>query len=322
MQRIKESFDRLPIGICFFDRHGVVRLINHRMLEISGVLCKGGLQTLPELQAALQAPPEAVSCLDPALSIYRFPNGIFLRFSEERLTLKAGGSCTQVTAADVTELIHGQDRLRQENERLADANSRARRLLAQMPEIIRQEETLAMKMRVHDDIGHGILSARRALVGEESLDTIRRSAAEWEQSIAVLYRTSRISNEREALEQAVFRASELDVRVVWEGAEPRATAARELLALAVRECAMNCVKHAGGTALTVSCTRENGCIHAALTNDGTPPERPIEEGGGLSMLRHRVEAAGGRMEIESLPRFMLLLSLPEKEEIHHASDDR
>ena len=320
MQRIKESFDRLPIGICFFDRHGVVRLINHRMLEISGVLCKGGLQTLPELQAALQAPPEAVSCLDPALSIYRFPNGIFLRFSEERLTLKAGGSCTQVTAADVTELIHGQDRLRQENERLADANSRARRLLAQMPEIIRQEETLAMKMRVHDDIGHSILSARRALVGEESLDTIRRSAAEWEQSIAVLYRTSRISNEREALEQAIFRASELDVRIVWKGAEP--TVARELLALAVRECAMNCVKHAGGTALTVSCTRENGCIHAALTNDGTPPERPIEEGGGLSMLRHRVEAAGGRMEIESLPRFVLLLSLPEKEEIHHASDDR
>ena len=320
MQRIKESFDRLPIGICFFDRHGVVRLINHRMLEISGVLCKGGLQTLPELQAALQAPPEAVSCLDPALSIYRFPNGIFLRFSEERLTLKAGGSCTQVTAADVTELIHGQDRLRQENERLADANSRARRLLAQMPEIIRQEETLAMKMRVHDDIGHSILSARRALVGEESLDTIRRSAAEWEQSIAVLYRTSRISNEREALEQAIFRASELDVRIVWKGAEP--TVARELLALAVRECAMNCVKHAGGTALTVSCTRENGCIHAALTNDGTPPERPIEEGGGLSMLRHRVEAAGGRMEIESLPRFVLRLMLPEKEEEHHAGDDR
>ena len=320
MQRIKESFDRLPIGICFFDWHGVVRLINHRMLEISGVLCKGGLQTLPELQAALQAPPEAVSCLDPALSIYRFPNGIFLRFSEERLTLKAGGSCTQVTAADVTELIHGQDRLRQENERLADANSRARRLLAQMPEIIRQEETLAMKMRVHDDIGHSILSARRALVGEESLDTIRRSAAEWEQSIAVLYRTSRISNEREALEQAIFRASELDVRIVWKGAEP--TVARELLALAVRECAMNCVKHAGGTALTVSCTRENGCIHAALTNDGTPPERPIEEGGGLSMLRHRVEAAGGRMEIESLPRFVLRLMLPEKEEEHHAGDDR
>ena len=33
MDRIKESFDSLPIAACFFDKNGVVRLINRRMLD-------------------------------------------------------------------------------------------------------------------------------------------------------------------------------------------------------------------------------------------------------------------------------------------------
>lgn len=40
------------------------------------------------------------------------------------------------------------------------------------------------------------------------------------------------------------------------------------------------------------------------------------------MLRHRIEEGGGRMAIRSLPRFELMLSLPEKEETAHESDDR
>ena len=48
----------------------------------------------------------------------------------------------------------------------------------------------------------------------------------------------------------------------------------------------------------------------------------ITEGGGLSMLRLRVEEAGGSMEIRSSPDFKLMLSLPEKEETAHERDDR
>ena len=43
MDRIKESFDSLPIAACFFDKNGVVRLINRRMLAIANWLQKGGI---------------------------------------------------------------------------------------------------------------------------------------------------------------------------------------------------------------------------------------------------------------------------------------
>ena len=65
MDRIKESFDSLPIAACFFDKNGVVRLINRRMLAIANRLRKGGIQSLAEMQSALHSPPANVRCLDP-----------------------------------------------------------------------------------------------------------------------------------------------------------------------------------------------------------------------------------------------------------------
>ena len=65
MDRIKESFDSLPIAACFFDENDVVRLVNRRMLAIANWLRKGGIQSLEEMQSALHSPPANVRCLDP-----------------------------------------------------------------------------------------------------------------------------------------------------------------------------------------------------------------------------------------------------------------
>ena len=221
MDRIKESFDSLPIAACFFDKNGVVRLINRRMLAIANWLQKGGIQSLAEMQSALQAPPASVCCLDPRLRIYRFPDGTALRFAQEQITTKAGVRYTQITAADVTELIQKQNQLKAENAKLEKTNKRLKRLLAQMPEIIREEETLATKLRVHDDIGHSILAARRVLLQHTDLKEIRANAALWERSISVLYRSHQITARSESLEAAKKRAEELGVRVLLTGNEPQ-----------------------------------------------------------------------------------------------------
>ena len=322
MDRIKESFDNLPIAACFFDKNGVVRLINRRMLTIANWLRKGGIQSLAEMRDALRSPPSNVRCLDPRLWIYRFPDGKALRFAQEQITTKAGVRYTQITAAEVTELIRKQDQLKVENAKLAEVNERLRLLLVQMPEIIREEETLAMKLRVHDDIGHSILAARRVLLHHTDLEEIRANAALWEQSISVLYRSSQITAQSEPLEAAKKRAEELGVSVLMTGNAPQRQWIRALSALAICECAANCVRHADGTELYVRFRQKPDCMEVALTNNGAAPKGKIIEGGGLSMLRQRIEEAGGKMEIWSIPRFQLVLSLPEQEETAHESDDR
>ena len=310
MDRIKESFDGLPIAVCFFDKNGVVRLVNRRMFVIAGWLRKDGIQSLAEMQSALQSPPANVRCLDSRLRIYRFPDGKALRFAQEQIITKAGVRYTQITAADVTELIRKQNQLKEENAKLAEANERLRLLLAQMPEIIREEETLAMKLRVHDDIGHSILAARRVLLQHTDQEEIRANVTLWEQSISVLHRSSQITAQSESLEAAKKRAKELGVRVLLTGDAPQTQRMCALCALAICECAANCVRHADGTELYVRFWQKPDCIEVFLTNNGAVPKEKITEGGGLSMLRQRIEEEGGKMEVRSIPRFELVLKLP------------
>ena len=282
---------------------------------------RNGVQTLTDLETALKTPPEGICCLEPQLQIFRFPDGSALRFAQEQITTKAGVRYTQVTAADVTELMRRQTELNEENTKLAEVNDRLRRLFEQMPEIICEEETLEMKQRVHDNIGHSILAARRALYRQSGLASLKESAVLFEQTIAVLYRSNQIRAESDSLETAIGKSSEMGVRVLIEGEISDMLGMQSLAALAITECAANCVRHADGTELYVHFGQSFGHAELILTNNGMPPKEEIREGGGLSMLRRRVEEAGGTMEIQSIPCFKLLLTLPEKEVTEHESHD-
>ena len=314
MNSIKESFDNLPVAVCFFDKRGVVRLMNRRMLSVGAELLGSGVQTLEELRRALDTPPESIERLDAEMGVYKFPNGTVLRFVERQITDKSGGSYTEVTASDVTRLVTLQQELRKENARLEDANLRLKRLYDRMPEIVREEETLAMKLRVHDDIGHTILSARRALRQGESMEAIRESAEAWESTIELLCRANSMEEPEDAIEYAKARAAELGAEVIVEGSAPKDGEMRHIFALAIRECTSNCIRHAGGKRIFARFAPYRGGWGIHITNDGKVPDDEITEGGGLSALRRRIENAGGIMRIKSRPNFALSALLPYGEE--------
>lgn len=309
MNIIKESFDNLPIGICFFDSRGLIRLINKQMLSIGCVLLDGGFQTLWELRAALLSPPECVRVLDEKNTLFRFPDNVVLRFEEKQITDGRKNRFTQATFADVSELASRQKELKEENKRLENANRRAKQLYDNMAGIVREEEILSMKMRVHDDIGHSILSARKALLSDASIEEIRSSASIWERSIELLYHANNMPDETDDLEYAKERAAALGVSVITGGDFPTDRAARRIFTLAVRECVTNCVRHAGGNKVFAFSSVGDGNHILKITNNGAPPEGEVIEGGGLSALRRRIEKSGGTMEIKSFPFFELCVTL-------------
>ncbi len=314
MNIIKESFDNLPMALCFFNHRGIACLVNRRMLWVSTQLLGSSVQTLSELERALESPPDTVAQLSTQPPTYRFSDGSILRFTQEVIQDEAGIRYTQVTASDVTKLVRQQYALEEENRRLEHANERLRQLMAQMPEIVREEEILTMKMRVHDDIGHSILSARRALLQESDLSTIQENAAVWEKSISLLHRANGMAQPDDAVAYAISRGKALGVQVVLEGELSNTASDRQLLALAISECVTNCVRHAGGTELYVRQHCTGKTLTVTITNNGAIPENTIREGGGLSALRRRITAAGGRMTIYSQPRFALVIILPSKED--------
>ena len=77
-------------------------------------------------------------------------------------------------------------------------------------------------------------------------------------------------------------------------------------------CLTNAVQYAKATELA-ACIRENGgYVTVEIRNNGKQPEQPVREGGGLTNLRRRIEAAGGTMRIQSLPEFALCIEIPKR----------
>ena len=219
------------------------------MQEIAAVLCGRDLQTLTDLEQALRSPGGGVRLRDEAARIYEFPDGTVYHFTVRPVQDKYGIPYTEVMATDVTQLATLHAALQQENERLADANRRAKRLYDNMPDIVREEEILKMKMRVHDDIGHTLLAARRALRHEHDLARLRSEAAKWESSISLLCRARQENAAEDPLSYMQKRAAVLGATVQLRGAYPAARTTRELYALILRECTSNGVRHAGATEL-------------------------------------------------------------------------
>ncbi len=299
----------LPAAICIFSARGLVRLMNRRMLAVGTMLLGSGIQTLGELQAALEHPPETVTKDASMPGVYHFPDGSALRFSQNEILDRDGQRYTEVIAADVSELMDVRAQLDAENRRLDAANRALRKLGEEMADIVREEEILNMKIRVHDDIGYSLLSVRRAYWQCEDMDELHTLAGQWRTTIRLLH-ADVPEAPADALEYARMRAKELGAEVELTGTFPKESAARELFSLAIRECTFNCVRHAGGTKILADCRLAQAAAILTVTNDGSIPQAPISEGGGLTGLRRRVEQMQGTMLIESRPRFTLTIKLP------------
>ena len=183
-------------------------------------------------------------------------------------------------------------------------------VLDNMSDIVREEEALSMKIRVHDDIGHSILAAKKALIQQQDIAVIRENAILWETAIDLLYRANNMPAVQDEWQTVRNRAEKLGVEIVFDGILPEDEFVRHLLLLAIRECITNCVRHAGGNRVFVEVADDGKQTVCAITNNGRAPQRAVVEGSGLSGLRRRIEREGGIMELTGSPRFVLTVILP------------
>ena len=87
---IKESFDRLPTAVCFFDRSGGIVLCNRQMYRLSQYLLNSDMQYLEELQKALASPPKGIMPIASTENTYRFPDGLVWKFEKAAVTDRYG----------------------------------------------------------------------------------------------------------------------------------------------------------------------------------------------------------------------------------------
>lgn len=305
---IKEAFDNLPSGICFFDKNGMVTLCNYQMHRLVFALTGRDLQSLPELQQFLD---DSRNKIRKENDIFLLENGSAWRFCEENVTTAEGMTFTQLTASDVTELYYRQKELEEDNRKLEEYAERMRRLSANIITLIREEEILNMKMRVHDDIGRSVIATRQFLQQNRPMEELDLTV--WKSAVSLLKHDNEQTEEEDELDRLMCQADSIGIRIITKGELPKGGGALGILFAAIRECMTNAVRHGKAKELYVQFRCDEKTASATITNDGTAPDGEIKEGGGLSSLRTRIRRCGGSMKIRSTPDFALTVTIPVKE---------
>lgn len=311
---VKETMNDVPCGVCVSDSWGRIVLSNKKMRELSRMLTGGVLQNYEDLKQVLDGNKlvQGVTRLSPESGVLYLPNGTVWMFQNYMLTEEEVAGYLQTVAFDVTEIYFNSEKIRMKNEKLKLLNQKLKKMYEQIDESIREQETLKMKMQVHDSFGRSLLTIRRMLEGNKEPDYMKNQLEILKQSVYILSGITQDDTEKQ-YEESIKHAEKLGVSVEIEGELCDEHQVALITDKAIRECVTNCIRHAHGSRVYVQSHKTREGWKVCITNDGERPKEGSREGGGLSALREVVERDGGEMTTKFEPEFLLALKLPFSE---------
>ncbi|MBQ1317425.1 MAG: hypothetical protein IIY46_08090 [Lachnospiraceae bacterium] len=307
---IRQSIDLLPEGVMISAQDGTVHLANLKMSALCREVTGERLYDANRFRTHLA---DAGTEQGGGILIHT-QNGKVWRFAKENLAID-GTEYIRTSAVDVTERYRITEELREKNIRLQEMQRRMKEAADLSQEMFIKQEEAGARSALHNELGQVLLMGRHCIEHPESTDRAM-VAVMTRQMNRFLLGESRTpepdAGTGDALREALRMAGSIGVVPVLSGDPPGREEVRSLLAAAIRECAANTVKHAGGDRLFVEISKDGTGTCMTISNNGDPPKAPIAESGGLLSLRRSVEDAGGQMTVKSLPVFRLKLSFPDK----------
>ena len=300
---IKESLDHLETGLCFSQPNGLVLLTNHRMNELSHAIFSKALQNANLFWNALTSdqPVQGVQRIASGEQPeFLLPDGTIWTFRREALE-----GVFQITAANTTHQHHLVNELRSKHKELEEMNTRIRSYGDKVDEYVIARERLETRVNLHGFLGQALLMSRHYLQYESG--DAKKIIDIWQRNIDVLRLEAEPQRESDSLASLQSAAKAIGMQVHLRGQLPENAQQRKLIAAIGAETLTNAVRHAGAKQLWIDVEETSAAHIIHYTNDGTHPAVSITEGGGLSTARRKIEAAGGQIQIETEPRFMLTI---------------
>ena len=214
-----------------------------------------------------------------------------------------------LTADDVTEHWDAVTFLARQNQALEQRGQELRSTIAHLQAICEAEEIARSKARVHDLLGQRISLLLRALRDDRQMD--ESLLLDFARNLPTALREDRTPSPAHRLEILRETFQGMEVSVEFQGALPEDGAVADSFAEIAVECVTNAVRHGYATRIQFHFF-QNDCWRMTVTDNGIPPAGPIREGGGIGGMRRRVRQLGGRMELYTVPRFRIELSVPKE----------
>lgn len=311
---IKEAFDDLPCGICFYEASGVTRLVNSKRndfsIRITGEYLLNGKKFISILtdenikrnSLSHQDEKEYIISLDD--HVYSF------RRREHQLSDK---SLYEIIATDITRKHQLSRELNKKNKELSSFNKRMRQYGETIEELTIEKETLSAKRNIHDKLGKLLILSRRSLDKDRTEEEKEVLLSTWKNTL-IAFESMKESESNDTYDELFKAAKDIGISIIFCGRRPESRKGKKIAAKAIIECMTNTIKHAKGNEVYVSFKERNRFIEIQITNNGEQPKEEIKEGGGLSSLRLLIEREGGSMKIISFPRFEMNITIEKGEE--------
>ena len=311
---IKEAFDDLPCGICFYEASGVTRLVNSKRndfsIRITGEYLLNGKKFISILtdenikrnSLSHQEEEEYIISLDD--HVYSF------RRREHQLSDK---SLYEIIATDITRKHQLSRELNKKNKELSSFNKRMRQYGETIEELTIEKETLSAKRNIHDKLGKLLILSRQSLDKDRTEEEKEALLSTWKNTL-IAFESMKENESNDTYDELFKAAKDIGISIIFSGRRPESRKGKKIAAKAIIECMTNTIKHAKGNEVYVSFKERNRFIEIQITNNGEQPKEEIKEGGGLSSLRSLIEREGGSMKIISFPRFEMNITIEKGEE--------
>lgn len=183
---IKEAYDNLPTGVCFFNEKGLPILCNHAMHRFSFAVTGKDVQYITDSEACLREDFQPVEGVKKEGKLFLLPDQTVHQLDKRTVSYEDGSLFIQFVATDVTELYRTGMELKQENLRLRRVQSDLRKLSANVVTATREEEILNTKMLVHDEMGRCLVEARKYLCEDAEGSISTEMVRSWKRAVAML----------------------------------------------------------------------------------------------------------------------------------------
>lgn len=307
---IKESFDTLPMGICFYEDNGLIRLSNTEMDDASFLLDKEALlngSTFYERLEKKEIPDVTYLSISP--------QEVILRKDEKVLSFRhylhqiGKKNIHEIDESDITKTYELTKELEKKTKELQLLQKRLLSYEKNAKELITEREILETKIRIHGDLGKLLLITKEKMKQSLSHSEKEELLLLWEKGISA-FLTNEKEEKKDGLQVLEETARRIGIEIIFQGERYEKDSKEEKILLqAIHESLTNAVKHAQAKTLFVTLKKEKLHDIIEIRNDGLLPKKEILEGGGLSSLRKLVEENLGKMEIVNKDGFLLRIIL-------------
>lgn len=225
-----------------------------------------------------------------------------------------GFNINRIVLTDVTEEYRLIKELMVRSEEQKKLNQVLNEYSRQIVDSITQREILNAKIRIHDNLGMFLISAKHYITSGGTKEEYENLLKNFSNTINTLKNAEISVNRLDEYNLMLDTAKEVNLSIHINGELPEREPYKHIVAAALHETMTNTIRYANGNNVYIDIGETDNRLSVSFRNDGKAPEGKVEPRGGLLSIKELTEKIGGSFSIENNGEFILNLSFVKENE--------